>query len=286
MQRLSSAIRLALCPGRWERLPGQRQVGLVCDAGLGAGGGFRSKLDGALACMLRLRHDAQCNARRLLLRTAVVAGVVGAALVAPRITIQALPAPPVASSLALSFQDAGSDNWETPPIEATATVAGISWEGDPPRRAWVRASEDGSEWSPWTELLVDAEHGPDPGTAEAAGARPASEPVYVGKANWLQYRVEGAEPGRVKAEVVETAGRQLGVLERAALVVRGIRLSDAEQAGASPTSPTFITREEWGAESCEPADPSPPAYITRVRGSCSSTTPPPPTDTPRRRRPR
>ena len=34
------------------------------------------------------------NGRRLLLRTAVVAGVVGAALIAPRLTIHALPAPP------------------------------------------------------------------------------------------------------------------------------------------------------------------------------------------------
>ena len=50
----------------------------------------------------------------------------------------------------------------------------------------------------------------------------------------------------MKAEVVETAGRQLGALERAALVVRGIRLTDAEAAGASPAAPTFISREEWG----------------------------------------
>ena len=221
-----------------------------------------------------------------MLRTAVVAGVVGAALVAPRITIQALPAPPVASSLVLSFQDAGTATWETSPIEATATVAGISWEGDAPRRAWVRASEDGSEWTPWTELLVDAEHGPDPGTAEAAGARPASEPVYVGKANWLQYRVEGAEPGRVKAEVVETAGRQLGVLERAALVVRGIRLSDAEPAGASPTSLRLHHPGRNGAPN--PASPLTPRLprTSPGSGSCSSTTPPPPTATPRRRRPR
>ncbi len=200
-----------------------------------------------------------------MLRAAVVAGVVGAALVAPRITIHALPAPPVASSVALSFQDTGTETWETPPIEATATIAGLSWEGDAPSRAWVRASEDGSEWSPWTELAVDAEHGPDPGTAEAAGSRPASEPVYVGRANWLQYRVEGAEPGRIKAEVVETAGRQLGALERAALVVRGIRLTDSDEADASPSAPNFISREEWGADSCQPSDPSPPEYITRVR---------------------
>ena len=101
------------------------------------------------------------------------------------------------------------------------------------------------------------------GNRRGSGARPASEPVYVGKANWLQYRVEEAEP-EVKAEVVETAGRQLGVLERAALVVRGIRLTDAEPAGASPAAPTFISREEWG-ESCQPADPSAPEYINRVR---------------------
>ena len=220
-----------------------------------------------------------------MLRAAVVAGVVGAALVAPRISIHALPAPPVASSLVLSFQDAGTETWETSPIEATATVAGLSWEGGAPRRAWVRASEDGSEWTPWTELLVDADHGPDPGTAEAAGRRPASEPVYVGKANWLQYRVEEAEPGRVKAEVVETAGRQLGVLERAALVVRGIRLTDAESAGASPAAPTFISREEWGRN---PASPPTRRLLSTSTGSgsCSSTTPPPPTATPRRRRPR
>ena len=236
--------------------------------------------------MLRLRHDAQVTLAGSSLRTAVVVGVVGAALVAPRITIHALPAPPVASSLALSFQDAGTETWETSPIEATATIAGLSWEGDAPtpslgagQRGWLgMVAMD-------TSLLVDAEHGPDPGTAEAARSRPASEPVYVGKANWLQYRVEGAEPGRIKAEVVETAGRQLGALERAALVVRGIRLTESDQAGASPTAPNFISREEWGASPASPPIPRLPS-TSPGSGSCSSTTPPPPTATPRRRRPR
>ena len=109
-----------------------------------------------------------------MLRAAVVAGVVGAALVAPDIHPRVAGATGriVARSL---LPGRRPETWETSPIEATATVAGLSWEGTAPRRAWVRASEDGSEWTPWTELLVDADHGPDPGTAEAAGhGRPAS----------------------------------------------------------------------------------------------------------------
>ena len=206
--------------------------------------GFRS--DGRCP---RMHVEAQArrsgNARRLMLRAAVVAGVVGAALVAPRISIPPLPAPPVASSLVLSFQDAGTKRGRRP-IEATATVAGLSWEGGAPRRAWVRASEDGSEWTPWTELLVDADHGPDPGTAEAAEA--AGQRAGLRRQGELA-AVPGGRPSRggSRPKVVETAGRQLGVLERAALVVRGIRLTDAESAGRHPPlRPSYPERNGGG----------------------------------------
>ena len=221
------------------------------------------------------------NARRLMLRAAVVAGVVGAALVAPRISIHALPAPPVASSLVLSFQDAAPKRGRRPRSRRRRPSPGFPGKaarrGEPgcgPART-ARSGHRGPSFSSTPTT------GPIREPPRQRGAA-ASEPVYVGKANWLQYRVE-AEPGRVKAEVVETAGRQLGVLERAALVVRGIRLTDAESAGRHPPlRPSYPERN--GGESCQPADPA-AEYINRVRVMFVHHTPPP-TAAPRPEAPR
>ena len=53
----------------------------------------------------------------------------------------------------------------------------------------ARTRTDG-EWTRWTEVPYDPEHGPDPGSAEARHARPGTDPVLVGKVGEVQVRVE------------------------------------------------------------------------------------------------
>jgi hypothetical protein len=50
------------------------------------------------------------------------------------------------------------------------------------------------EWTSWSTVPYDPEHGPDPGSAEARHARPGTEPVLVGTVGRVQVRVASREP--------------------------------------------------------------------------------------------
>jgi N-acetylmuramoyl-L-alanine amidase len=69
-------------------------------------------------------------------------------------------------------------------------VVGATWAGAVPAglRIAVR-TRTGDVWSSWTRLSLDAaDHGPDPGTAEARTDRPASDPLVVGDVDLVQMR--------------------------------------------------------------------------------------------------
>ncbi len=204
--------------------------------------------------------------RRWALRAITVLAVLAAAGLASMIRLQPLPYPARAESIPLSFVRQAPDLWETEPVAAVATVVGVSWDGQAPRRAWVRSSTDGQEWSRWTPVVIDADHGPDPGTGEYRASRPASEPVFVGAAQMVQFRVETADPGRMRAEVVETTGRTLSLTERARHLWSRVALDPGASAGAVPDQPTILPRSAWGGDACLEGEDhvEPPAYVHRV----------------------
>ncbi len=202
------------------------------------------------------------NPPRTRRRWLLFAGVVVLVVLAGNLRVEATPPPAARMSLALALEAAGTDLWESAPVRADATVAGLSWEGEPPRAAWIRASADGAEWGPWEEITIEAEHGPDPGSPEAADMRAASEPMWMGEVEWVQYRVEGAPDG-ISAELVETAGRQLSVLERISHFVSRLDWAP-EAAEGAPDRPTIVPRESWGGPQCNP-NSSDPAYTDGVR---------------------
>ena len=85
----------------------------------------------------------------------------------------------------------GERRWlEVAPIEAGASVmVGIEVAGGQQPDAQIR-TRTGDEWIAWEELeYPDEEDGPDPGTAEEAGARNATEPLWVGEVDEIQVRV-------------------------------------------------------------------------------------------------
>jgi hypothetical protein len=145
------------------------------------------------------------------------------------------------------------------PVHGYATV-GVTWdhadqvpEGD--IAISVRSLQDGS-WSPWQELPYDADHGPDPGSAEARHARNGTEPVVVGDVDDVQVKAvtAGGEPlpdGMSLAVVDPGATAQVRREEPAIDTAQLASAETATRAG-SPADvtprPQIYSRAQWGAD--------------------------------------
>jgi len=102
----------------------------------------------------------------------------------------------------------------------------------------VRVKEK-SGWSRWTTLHVDPEHGPDPGTPEARGARPGSDPLMTVDAKKAQVRID-TPSGRLPK------GTEL-TLVNAPSAPSDLRTSRVS-ALATVGQPPIVTRAQWGAD--------------------------------------
>ena len=101
----------------------------------------------------------------------------------------------------------------------------------------VRVKEK-SGWSRWTTLEVDPDHGPDPGSSEARGARPGSDPLMTRDAKKAQVRIDtpsGKLPTGTELTLVNAPS--------AASDMRASRVS----AQAAVGQPPIVTRAQWGA---------------------------------------
>ena len=199
------------------------------------------------------------------MRAALIVGFVVAVFVGGNLELRATPPSAAAWSFPLTLAtDPSSGLFESDPLRVDVTLAGVSWSATAPRAAWVRGSDDGTAWTAWTPLTIDAEHGPDPGTEEARRQRSASEPAYLGEVQWVQFRVDGPS-NDIQAEVVETAGRQRSLLERASDLWRRIGWG-SDDAGAAPDQPPIIGREVWGGDRCVAGkEDDEPSYTDGVR---------------------
>lgn len=125
-------------------------------------------------------------------------------------------------------------------------LLGVTW------RTGVRASgrvdvkvrtRTAGRWSGWAEARIEDNHAPDNGTAEAAGARGGTDPLYVGPSDGVQVRVDTAS-GSTPNDL------------RVVLVDPGESPADATPEGMAPMStaaayadrPTIYTRAQWGAD--------------------------------------
>ncbi len=199
---------------------------------------------------------------RFSLRTVAGPALVAVLFLAPEVSLEPVPPPAETGSLELNVP-AGSTVWVSPPLEVDATAAGLSWE-DAPAEAWIRASADGTAWGPWVALHADPDHGPDPGGVEAAASRDGSDPVWVGKARFIQYRIEGRGVD-LQAEYVETAGRNLSAWERVKLFFSRIAFGRRAPAVAQPDQPAMVSRQEWGGDACLAGQTPERDYADRVQ---------------------
>ena len=186
---------------------------------------------------------------RLVLGTAV-ALVLGAtiALAAPGLSTRPfvpdvvefeLDAPPAPAGVA------ANSGFVSPPIHTPKrfNLVGLSWRGSGEPAIALRARKDDGDWTRWTPTGGDGLHGK---------RRSTSSPVWVGEADWVQYRMSRQVPG-LRLHFVNTTGtastedRILNGLRRAA---HSAVVSVAPAWGATASQPRIHTRSEWGGEQC------------------------------------
>jgi hypothetical protein len=111
-----------------------------------------------------------------------------------------------------------------------------------------RTSNDGRDWSHWEPArpLAAEGEGPDEGASEDGQVwRRMSAPVWVGEARWLQVR--GADPRRVDARLIDSAGLSRSSLARLQDRALAALTSPGGVAHAAAPRPQIITRAQWGA---------------------------------------
>jgi N-acetylmuramoyl-L-alanine amidase len=118
-------------------------------------------------------------------------------------------------------------------------LLGMRWRGRAEPEIEVRVRRPGRGWSRWAELEAHADHNPDPGRGERV--RGSSDPLWVGTANGVQYRMSRRMRG-LRLHFVNVAGFR------------------RRASAAQDPQPDFVTRAEWRASACPPRDA--PSYGT------------------------
>ena len=72
-------------------------------------------------------------------------------------------------------------------------LVGLRWRGTAEPTLALRVRKRGERWSRWQPLEAHADHNPDPRTGERGVA--ASDPLWVGEADEVQYRLSRRVPG-------------------------------------------------------------------------------------------
>ena len=185
---------------------------------------------------------------RLVLGTAV-ALVLGAALAlaAPGLSTQPFVPEVVEFELAAPAAPAGiaaNRGFVSPELRAAKrfNLVGFSWSGQAEPAIALRARKDGDDWTPWTPVGADGSRG---------GARSTSAPVWVGEADWVQYRMSRRVAG-LRLHFVNTTGTATAadrLLNGVRRTVNEAVVSIAPAWGAA-SEPRIHSRAEWGGSQC------------------------------------
>ena len=206
--------------------------------------------------------------RRTLLLAAVAVGAL-LLVVGPALSVR--PYQPRAIDFELSAPELGAAR--SGPLDSGVVRApkrfnmvGLRWRGDAEPRISMRVRRAGGRWSPWVRVGSGVGHGPDAGSGEGRGGG-ASDPVWAGEADELQYRLSRRVPG-LRLHFVNTTGsatpgeRVRTTLRRAANA--GLRtvagLVGTRDAGAQDPQPEIAPRASW-----DPANQCPPRSSAAYR---------------------
>jgi hypothetical protein len=111
-------------------------------------------------------------------------------------------------------------------------LVGMRWRGRALPDIELRVRR-GGRWSGWEHLHAEPEHNPDPRRGERRAA--GSEPLWVGRAGAVQYRLSRQVPG-LRLHFVDV----------------GVRPAKLRARAAQATPPPYVTRAQWGASQCPP----------------------------------
>ncbi|HEV3376977.1 MAG TPA: N-acetylmuramoyl-L-alanine amidase [Thermoleophilaceae bacterium] len=114
-------------------------------------------------------------------------------------------------------------------------LLGMRWRGRALPDIDVRVRQPGRGWSRWAALEAHDDHNPDPGRGERFAR--ASDALWVGTGNGIQYRMNRRVPG-LRIHFVNVGDRR-----------RRARAAQEPQ-------PDVVTRAEWGASGCPPREPA------------------------------
>ncbi|HYH59211.1 MAG TPA: peptidoglycan recognition protein [Thermoleophilaceae bacterium] len=139
---------------------------------------------------------------------------------------------------------AARQGFVAPPMRASKrfNLVGFSWRGDARPAIALRARADDGDWTRWT---------PTGGDGAQRGGRSISAPVWVGEADWVQYRAS-RRVADLRLHFVNTTGsatpadRLLNGLRRAAHAA----VLTVSPAWGAPSRPRIHPRSEWGADQC------------------------------------
>jgi hypothetical protein len=206
--------------------------------------------------------------RRALLRALIVLSVAGTVVVGlPSLGSSAAPAtvvrtaPIEASALAARDVVLAPDGTLRAPTRARTRAVtrcapiwfdgiAVTWRGRgrPPALSIATGPGRGRLSAP---QRVDAEGGPDPGTADARSAASGSDYVWTGGARCARLRFDlprGSSISRVRVSYLNTSGTAggpgTGTRDVGPSLDGGASIPDAN---ATTRRPHFITREQWGA---------------------------------------
>jgi hypothetical protein len=151
-------------------------------------------------------------------------------------------------------------------------AVGVTWEHG------VRMSEEqlsfqlrtrtGDTWSEWAVLPYDADHAPDPDSAEGRHARPGTEPVVVGSVDQVQVRTvsrTGNVPAGMKLAVIDPGTPRTTVVARGALDTNTMDGSTGDPAALveAEEEADGLRADTTGAAAGDAIDPAAATYTPR-----------------------
>ncbi len=213
---------------------------------------------------------------------ALMSATVPAASVTPTVTEVPLTAaaggPAALSGRTVAGGATDSRVTSTPQDVAGFAAIGVTWKhGEALTESQIALqvrTRTGDTWSDWEALEYHDEHGPDPASAEAAGSRPGTEPMFVGEVDDVQVKAHTngvalpddlslalVDPGTTAASATEapadqpeadatgTESYEQDYAEQGSMAesADGIALQAATSKRAV-AQPTIYSRAQWGAD--------------------------------------
>ena len=149
-----------------------------------------------------------------------------------------LPAPAAATPRAVDFElapddavvaaAAGRELRSRPLRTRPFDLVGMRWRGRAQPAIEVRVRRTGG-WSRWEPLDAHGEHNPDPRRGERSVR--ATDPLWVGRANAVQYRMDRRVRG---------------------LRLHFVRVNRPKRQVRAAQQPDVVSRADWGASACPP----------------------------------